>query len=95
MKDLTREEFIAQTIERSERASNENIRAKYWEIAGKALGYLEPPKIENANIAVFQSVSQGMMEFLRDKAIEFQDIKIPIESSTTKESIPVDDKQRS
>jgi hypothetical protein len=46
------------------------MRAKYWELAGRALGYLEPPKSENTYIAVFQSVSSELVSFLKAKGIE-------------------------
>lgn len=64
---MTREEFIIRTRRMAEISPNETHKIKYWEILGKALGYLEPPKIENQNIAVFQSVSGEMMAFLKDK----------------------------
>lgn len=75
MSFLTREQYIEQTLNLAENSSSEGYKAKYWELAGRALGYLEPPKIENQNIAVFQSISGEMIAFLKsqgklDNAIE-------------------------
>lgn len=75
MSFLTREQYIEQTLILAENSSSEGYKAKYWELAGRALGYLEPPKIENQNIAVFQSISGEMIAFLKsqgklDNAIE-------------------------
>lgn len=75
MEFITREKYIEQTLLLSENSSSEAYKAKYWELAGRALGYLDAPKIENQNIAVFQSISGEMLAFLKsqgkiDKEIE-------------------------
>lgn len=66
---ITREEYIKKTLSLAEDSVSEAYKAKYWELAGRAMGYLESPKVENQNIAIFQSISGEMMEFLQKKAI--------------------------
>lgn len=64
---ITREQYIEKTLKLAEDSISEAFRAKYWELAGKALGYLESPKVENQNIAVFQSISGEMMAFIQNR----------------------------
>lgn len=72
--ELSREEYVKKTLLLAETSSSEGYRAKYWELAGKALGYLEPPKIENNNIAIFQSISGEMIQFLKERVPDFKKI---------------------
>jgi hypothetical protein len=74
MKFLSREDYIAQTLQLSRESTTESYRAKYWELAGRALGYLDPPKIENQNIAIFQNISSEMLAFIKTKSQEYQEI---------------------
>lgn len=77
MSKLTREEYIDRTLKLAEDSSSEAYRAKYWELAGRALGFLEAPKIENQSVAIFQAVSGEMMAFLKEKLPDFS--KLPSE----------------
>lgn len=86
---ITREDYIAKTLRLADESSSENHKIKYWELAGRALGYLEPPKIENQNIAIFQNISSEMLAFLKTKANEYVEIStenhipsLPVKSST-------------
>lgn len=64
--------------------TNEAMRAKYWELAGRALGFLEPPKSENTYIAVFQSVSTDLVNFLKAKGVGNDSQNLVGESSEVK-----------
>jgi hypothetical protein len=74
MAEITRKDYIEKTLRLAEESTHEGYRAKYWELAGKAMGYLEPPKVENQNIAIFQSISGDMLAFLASKSGEFAKI---------------------
>lgn len=67
MNKISREQYIEKTLRLAEDSISEAYKAKYWELAGRALGYLEPQKVENQNIAVFQSISGEMMAFLQKR----------------------------
>lgn len=82
---MTREQYIEETLNRANIAESESYRAKYWELAGKAMGYLEPEQVQNQNIAIFQTISSDMINFLKEKKL--LDVDLPtriIESSTEK-----------
>jgi len=64
---ISREDYIEKTLKLAEDSISEAYKAKYWELAGRAMGYLEAPKIENQNIAVFQSISGEMIEFIQKR----------------------------
>jgi hypothetical protein len=67
-----REEYIQKTLLLADNSSSEGYRAKYWELAGKALGFLEPERRETNNIAIFQSISGEMIAFLKEKVPSFR-----------------------
>ena len=67
MSFITREQYIAKTLRLAEESTSEGYKAKYWELAGRALGYLEPERQESNNIAIFQSISGDLMAFLQKK----------------------------
>lgn len=71
---ITREQYIEKTLTLAESSISEAYKAKYWELAGRAMGYLEPPKVENQNIAVFQSISGEMMAFLQKRTETLESI---------------------
>lgn len=79
---ISREDYIRKTLILADESTSEGYKVKYWELAGRALGYLEPPKIENQNIAVFQSISGDMIAFLKKQHGEFE--RIPTEVTTVK-----------
>lgn len=96
MEKMTREQYIQETLNRANIAESESYRAKYWELAGKALGYLEPEQVQNQNIAIFQTISSDMINFLKDRKlikedfptgnIEFSTEKISFNSEVVKDS---------
>lgn len=72
---MTREQYIEETLNRANIAESESFRAKYWELAGRAMGYLEPEQVQNQNIAIFQTISNDMISFLKDKKL--LEVEIP------------------
>lgn len=88
MEIISRDEYIRKTFLLHQGCSSEALRIKYWEILGKCLGYLEPPKIENNNIAIFQSISGEMMAFIQKRAphIVKEGSGISVESTTVSTS---------
>lgn len=83
MSFISREDYIAKTLRLAEESTSEGYRAKYWELAGRALGFLEPPKVENQNIAIFQSISGEMMTFLQSKSLENRSLeKVNIDATS-------------
>lgn len=82
---LTREEFIHETLIRSRRAISQQVQATYWNLLGKALGYVEADN--QTNIAIFKDVTIEAMDFLKQKG------RIPL-SSTLETIAPLDEKKR-
>ena len=55
---LTRETYIKKTLDNFKEERHPSVRARYWEILGKAKGFLKEENIQN--IAVFQQIAQEL-----------------------------------
>lgn len=62
---MTRAQFIHETLIRSRRATSPQVQATYWNLLGKALGYVDADN--QTNIAIFKDVTIDAMNFLRQK----------------------------
>jgi len=55
---LSREGYIKKTLDNFKEERHPSVRARYWEILGKAKGFLKEENIQN--IAVFQQIAQEL-----------------------------------
>jgi hypothetical protein len=62
---MTRDQFIHETLVRSRKALSPVVAARYWELLGKAMGYIDAEN--QTNIAIFKDITVEAMQFLRAK----------------------------
>lgn len=73
---MTREQFLKETLLRSRKCLVPSVQAQYWNILGKALGYIDADN--QTNIAIFKDITIEALKFIDDS--KARGALLPVES---------------